>query len=204
MTIALPRRRLLALVAALPVAAALPAAAQTETAPGVLGDIVLGDPGAPVTVIEYASMTCPHCADFHTDTFPALREKYIDTGKVRFILREVYFDPYGLWASMLARCGGEAGFYPMVEAMLKRQREWSRADDVAAELQKIGRLNGLGTEQMRACLTDQDYAQALVSDYQRNADADGISSTPSFVINGTLHSGNIDIDRLSEIIDAEL
>jgi protein-disulfide isomerase len=149
-------------------------------------------------------MTCPHCADFHVETFPEFRDRYVETGKVRFILREVYFDPYGLWASMLARCAGEEGFYPMVDAILKKQDEWSRAEDPAAALQKIGRVHGLGSEAMRACLTDQDYAEALVADYQANADEDGIRSTPSFVIGGELHSGNMGIEELSELIDAAM
>ena len=98
------RRQTLAMIAAATTATLLPANA--ALADPVLGDIVLGDDNAPVTVIEYASFTCPHCASFHINTWPRFKAEYIDTGKVRFILREVYFDRYGLWASMVARCGG--------------------------------------------------------------------------------------------------
>ena len=202
MTALTHRRAVLGALAAFPVLAALPAGAETESY--VLGDIVMGSEDAPVTVIEYASLTCPHCASFHLRTWPEFKEKYVDTGKVRFIMREVYFDAPGLWASMLARCGGEAGFYPMVDQFLKRQQEWSRDPDVAGQLQKIGRINGLSSDQMRACLSDREYAETLVSAYQTNAEEDGIQSTPSFVINGELHTGSMAFDEFSALVDQHL
>lgn len=201
MPIRLDRRRVLALVAAAPAFAAVPAWAD-ETQ--VVGDIVLGADDAPVTVIEYASFTCPHCSDFHKDTFPKFREEYIETGKANFILREVYFDPPGLWASMLSRCGGRDSFYPLASALLEKQDDWARAEDVAGAIQRIGRINGLGSEQMRACLTDQEFAENLVAEYQKNAQADGIQSTPSFVINGTKHSGNMSFEEFSALVEEHL
>ncbi|MEM8624950.1 MAG: DsbA family protein, partial [Pseudomonadota bacterium] len=179
------RRRFLALASTATGVAAIgvPAFAE-EFAERAMGDVVLGDASAPVTVIEYASLTCPHCAAFHEDTFPVIKANYIDTGKVNFIMREVYFDRYGLWASMLARCGGERGFYPMSEMFLKQQRSWTRSDDIAGAIRKIGRVNGLGSDQIDACLNDEPYARALVERYQAFAEEDGVRSTPSFVING--------------------
>ncbi len=120
------RRQLLAMIAATGAVTLLPAASIAEP---VMGDVVLGDDAAPVTVIEYASFTCGHCAAFHVDTWPQFRAEYIDTGKVRFILREVYFDRFGLWASMTARCGGAAAFYPMADQFLKKQHVWARAPE---------------------------------------------------------------------------
>ena len=130
------RRHLLAMIAASGAATLLPAGALADP---VMGDVVLGDEAAPVTVIEYASFTCPHCASFHINTWPQFKAAYIDTGKVRFILREVYFDRYGLWASMVARCGGTDGFYPMADQLMKKQSVWRSVAEgqIGTEIQKI-------------------------------------------------------------------
>jgi protein-disulfide isomerase len=197
----LDRRHVLGLISASAVACALPARAQD--APPT-DDIVIGSEDASVTVYEYSSFTCPHCASFHRNTWPEVKENYVDTGKVKFILREVYFDPYGLWASMLARCGGRDSFYAMADQFMTRQDEWARAEDVAAALQKIGRLNGLSASQMRECLTDESYAKALVARYQAGADEHNIRSTPSFVIDGSLHAGDMPYDEFSALLDKAL
>lgn len=199
--LSLTRRSALAGLAALPTLGVIPAFAQEGR---VLDDVVMGDANASVTVIEYASFTCPHCAAFHAVTWPKFKENYIDTGKVKFIMREVYFDPYGLWASMVARCGGESVFYPIVDQLLKKQNTWTRAGDIAAEIQKIGQLNGLSGSQMHACLTDRPYAEKLVERYQTNAQEHGIQSTPSFIINGDLHSGNMAYEEFAALIDRYL
>ena len=197
------RRHLLAMIAATGAATLLPAAAMAEP---VLGDIVLGDDAAPVTVIEYASFTCPHCAAFHADTWPRFRAEYVDTGKVRFILREVYFDREGLWASMAARCGGASAFYPMADQFMKKQRLWAKAarNNNRSEISKIARLNGLSSAQLDACFSDQDYARALVEAYQRNAADDDVNSTPTFIINGAKHAGNMPFEELAALVDAAM
>ena len=202
------RRQLLAMIAAPAIAGVaaatlLPATAMAEP---VMGDVVLGDAAAPVTVIEYASFTCPHCAAFHVDTWPQFKAEYVDTGKVRFILREVYFDREGLWASMAARCGGAGAFYPMADQLMKKQRLWAKAarDNNRDEIRKIGRLNGLSTAQLDACFSDQEYTRALVEAYQSNAAADGVNSTPTFIINGAKHEGNMPFDQLAALVDAAL
>ena len=197
------RRHLLAMIAATGAATLLPAAAMAEP---VLGDIVLGDDAAPVTVIEYASFTCPHCAAFHVDTWPQFKAEYVDTGKVRFILREVYFDREGLWASMAARCGGAGAFYPMADQFMKKQRLWAKAarNNNRGEISKIARLNGLSTAQLDACFSDQDYARALVEAYQRNAADDDVNSTPTFIINGAKHAGNMPFEELAALVDAAM
>lgn len=169
-----------------------------------LGDIALGSPDAPVTVIEYASLTCPHCATFHRDTWPTIRATYVETGKVRFVFREVYFEQYGLWASMIARCGGAATFHGFISTFLERQQEWTRAQDVVAELMRIGRLGGLPAERLQACLTDADLMNRLVADYQTNATADGIRSTPTFIINGETHTGAMSVAQFSALLDKHL
>ena len=168
-----------------------------------IADMTAGNPDAPVTVIEYASFTCPHCAAFHTGPYKQLKTDYIDTGKINFVYREVYFDRYGLWASMIARCAGPDKFFGMADLIYSGQSEWSRAGEPAAiidELRKIGRLAGLDGDTLEACLQDGEKAKTLVAWYQENAEADGIESTPSFVINGKKYS-NMAYDEMAKLID---
>ncbi|MBY8977213.1 DsbA family protein [Rhodobacteraceae bacterium NNCM2] len=204
MTTDINRRIALGLLAASPLLAS-PMIAMAETAP-VEGDVVMGSDDAPVTVVEYASFTCPHCARFHTGTFPELKENYIDTGKVKFILREVYFDQYGMIASVVARCGGADAFYPITDQILKTQDKWSRApqDQIVGELRKIGRVNGLSNEALDACLSNQDFAKKLFEDFQTNASADKVESTPTFIINGEKESGNMPYPEFAALIDKHL
>lgn len=202
MSFAPDRRVLLAGMLATPFAVS-PLNVFADTTP-VVGDVVLGDPNAAVTIIEYASFTCPHCASFHQNTWPRFKEEYVDTGKVKFIMREVYFDKYGLWAGMTARCGGEKGYYPMVDTFLKKQSSWARSQDVGAEIQKIGRRAGLSNDQLSACLADRDYAKTLLESYQKNAAEDAVRSTPTFIINGEQHSGSMSFEDFSKIVDAAL
>tara|TARA_B110000977_G_C11055481_1_gene483898 strand:- start:1308 stop:1991 length:684 start_codon:yes stop_codon:yes gene_type:complete len=191
--------------------APLPGAANAQTTTGdvdisLIPDMISGNPDATVEVIEYASFTCPHCATFHTGAYKKLKTEYIDTGKIKFIYREVYFDRFGLWASLIARCGGEEKFFGIADLIYADQEGWSRAGDPAAiveELRKIGRLAGLDNETLEACLQDGDRAQSLVAWYQENAKADGIDSTPSFVINGKKHS-NMSFEDMKVIIDEAL
>lgn len=184
--------------------------AQEETAAedssAQVQDMVLGAEDAPVEVIEYASYTCPHCAAFAQGPFKQIKENYIDTGKVRWIHREVYFDRFGLWASMIARCGGEDKFFGINDLIFEKQDEWINADDPNAmveELRKIGRVAGLDNAQLEACLQDGDKAQALVDWYDENRVRDEIKSTPSFVVNGTLVS-NMSYDDFARLLDSEL
>jgi len=169
-------------------------------------EMSLGNPDAPVTVIEYASFTCPHCRNFHTGAFKQLKSDYIDTGKIHFIYREVYFDRFGLWAGMLARCAGPERYFGMAEMIYETQTEWTAGGDPAAiaeNLRKMGRTAGLSDEEVNACLQDAEMAQAMVAVYQKNAEADGINSTPSFVIDGEKYQ-NMAYDEFSKILDDKL
>ena len=168
-------------------------------------DITLGDENAPVKVIEYASFTCPHCANFHNDTYKDFKRDYIDTGKVHFTYREVFFDRYGLWAAMVARCAGPDRYMSVADILYRTQREWARQGDAAAvadSLKRIGVQAGLSQEEVDACLNNADLAQSLVSWYEANADADNIRSTPSFLINGELSAGNMGLAQIGTLIDA--
>jgi protein-disulfide isomerase len=191
--------------------APLPGAANAQTTDADIdtsgiSDMIIGDPDAKVEIIEYASFTCPHCASFHQTVFKQLKSEYIDTGKIKFVYREVFFDRFGLWASLIARCGGEDKFFGISDLLYNEQAKWTRAGDPAAiveELRKIGRLAGLDNETLEACLQDSDQAQAMVAWYQKNAEADNVDSTPSFIINGKKHS-NMNFADMKKIIDDAL
>ena len=185
--------------------------AQEATAPAaaeaiVVPDMTLGNKDAKVTMMEYASFTCPHCARFHTEVFKPLKADYIDTGKIKFIYREVYFDRYGLWAAMVARCGGEMRYFGISDILLSTQDEWAATDDpaiVVENLKKIGRTAGMDDATIGACLDNGDMAQAMVTAYQTNAAADQVEGTPTLLINGVKHP-NMSYAELKVILDAEL
>ncbi|MDZ4096671.1 MAG: DsbA family protein [Paracoccaceae bacterium] len=193
--------------------ALLPAgAARAQDAPAAdaplpeVPDMVMGNPDAKVTLLEYASFTCPHCANFHTSVFKPLKADYIDTGKVKFIYREVYFDRYGLWAAMVARCGGEMRYFGISDILLSTQSEWAHADDatvVVENLRKIGRKAGMDDATLTSCLEDGAMAQAMVATYQANATADAVEGTPTLIINGVKHP-NMSYADLKKILDTEL
>lgn len=162
-------------------------AATPATEPAILPDLFIGAETAPVTMLEYASFTCSHCAAFHKDVFPKLKAEYIDTGKVRFAQRDVYFDEPGLWAGILARCGGDDKYYAVGSMLMDEQGTWLNAktgDELAANLRKIGAKAGMTDAQMEACWTDQKAVESLVATFQKNAVADKIEGTPTFIING--------------------
>ncbi len=168
-------------------------------------EMQMGDPEAEVTVVEYASFTCPHCRSFHDTVFDRLKADYIDAGKINFIYREVYFDRYGLWAGMIARCAGPDRYFPIVDMIYDRQSEWAAGEpqEIAENLRRLGRSAGLSDDQLEQCLTDADKAQAMVATYEQNAEADEIRSTPSFVIDGELH-GNMSYEDFSALLDERL
>lgn len=154
-------------------------------------EMSLGNPDAPVTIIEYSSFTCPHCATFNQGVYNQIIENYVDTDQVHYIKREVYFDAYGLWAALVARCGGPERYHGIVEMLYQGQRDWAGAQDgaqVADNLRRIGRRAGMSDDELNACLADRDMATALMEVYRVNAERHGIRSTPSFVINDQLHS----------------
>jgi len=180
-----------------------PDAPTSDTDTSGVVEMTLGDADAPVTIIEYASFTCPHCKTFHEGAFKQLKADYIDTGKVHFIYREMYFDRPGLWAGMVARCGGSDRYFGIADLIYQTQGEWARENSPAAiaeGLRRIGRTAGLNDDELNACLQDAEKAEALVAAYEANANADGIRSTPSFVINGTTYS-NMAYSEFQRIID---
>lgn len=177
--------------------------AQAQTAPSGQIDLsrvvemVVGSPDAPVTIIEYSSFTCPHCANFNQGVYRDIYRSYVDTGVVRIVKREVFFDAYGLWAALVARCGGPERYFGIVEMLYEGQRDWARAqpaagqseqEAVAEALRRIGRRAGMNDAELNACLSDRDMALALMESYRQNAERDRVTATPSFVINGRPYS----------------
>ena len=177
---------------------------QAELAkPGPDGDVVLGSDKAPVTVIEYASMTCPHCAHFSMTTFPELQKRYIDTGKVRFIFREFPLDPLAAAGFMLARCAGNDKFMPIVETLFAKQTEWVVKEPVPP-LEEIAKQFGFTDDSFKQCLANQKVLDDIQTVRDRASQKLGVNSTPTFFINGKRLIGDVSIDQMAKEIDPYL
>lgn len=172
-------------------------------APGALPDMVMGDAKAPVTVIEYASMTCPHCAHFTETTFPELKKRYIDTGKVRFIFREFPLDQLAAAAFMLARCSGETDsskYFTMVDTMFRQQRVWA-VEKPLPPLLALAKQAGFTQATFETCLQNQKLLDGIEAVRNRATDKFKVQSTPSFFINGTLFAGALTIEDMAKHIE---
>lgn len=166
-----------------------------------LGDVVLGNPDAPVTIMEYASLTCPHCASFHENVLPDVKAQLIDTGKANLVVREVYFDAQGLWAALTARCGGPARYHAYLDLIFADQdRLRARQEDVTVFLREVGKQGGLTQAQVDACLQDREFAESLWKTFQQQSAEDQVRSTPTIFINGELYEG----PRTPEAIGAKV
>jgi protein-disulfide isomerase len=167
--------------------------------PGPLGDQILGNANAPVTIVEYASMTCPHCASFHETIFPELKKRFIDTGKVRFVFREFPLDPLAAAASLLARCAGGDKFFPMVETLFAQQNEW-RVQKPLQPLFAIAQQAGFTQQTFDACLENQQMLQGLEEARTRAAQRFNVQSTPTFFINGRQFRGTLTLEEMEKQI----
>jgi len=167
---------------------------------GPLGDVWLGSPDAKVSIVEYASMTCSHCAHFHQATWPELKKKYIDTGKARFVLREFPLDPLATAGFMLARCNGNDKFYPMTDLLFAQQRNWAFTDKPVDALATLVKQAGFTQESFEACLKRQDIYDAVTVVKDGGAKV-GVDSTPTFFINGQKRSGALTIAEFDKILE---
>lgn len=168
--------------------------------PGPLPDLVLGSPDAKVTIVEYASMTCPHCASFHNNVLPELKKKYVDTGQVRFVFREFPLDNLAAAGSMLARCADDNAF-AMLEVLFQKQDEWVVRNDPVSKLFDIAKQAGFTKESFDKCLTNDELLAQIEAVRTRANEQFGVSSTPTFFINGKRLSGGgtmSDFDRALE------
>ena len=171
--------------------------------PGPNGDVVLGSEKAPVTIIEYASMTCPHCAHFSTTTFPELEKRYIDTGKVRFIFREFPLDPLAAAGFMLARCAGKNKFMPVVEALFAKQQDWMVQKPIPP-LMAIAKQFGFTEQSFDQCLANQQVLESIQAVRDRAAEKLGVNSTPTFFVNGKKLTGDQSIEAMAKEIEPYL
>jgi protein-disulfide isomerase len=175
-----------------------PSAADLAVA-GPLGDEVQGKADAPVTIIEYASMTCGHCATFHTKTYPVLKSRYIDTGKVKYIMREFPLDPLAAAGFMLARCAGPDKYYPMIEVLFQKQDQWAVQQPIPP-LTAIAKQAGFSQEKFESCLSDQKILDGIEATRTRGSEKLGVNSTPTFFVNGKMLRGAVSIEDLEKEI----
>lgn len=165
------------------------------------GERILGDPEAPATLIDYSSMTCPHCAQFHTETLPKIKENWIDAGRARLVFRHFPLDKLALAASMSAEClENDRAYFAYLDTLFARQAQWARAEDPLAELKRMAGLAGLPPERFDECVRDQELANKIVASAKVASEELEVSSTPSFFVNGEKISGAQDY----EVFDAAL
>lgn len=166
-----------------------------------LTEKVLGNENAPITLIEYASLTCGHCATFHNEVFPKIKSDYIDTGKLKFIYRDFPLDHYALMASMIARCAGNKKFFTFLKVLFKEQPKWTAAKDPFIALGHIARIGGIGKEEFKSCVGNKAIEDGIL---KSRIDADRefkIKSTPTLIINGEKYDGARTFKKLKKYID---
>lgn len=192
----------LGLLLAWPAAAADPVQTAQVQAEAWPDDRSMGAADAPVTMIEYASLTCPHCASFHNETLPKLKQAYIDTGKVRFVYRDFPIDGLALRAAMLARCVEPERYFGLLEVLFSGQEGWSRAKDPIAALRRIGRLAGLGPEKSDACMADKEIGDDILGARLKASQRHDVNSTPTFIIGDRKISGARSYEEFDGILRA--
>jgi protein-disulfide isomerase len=165
---------------------------------------ILGKTDAPVTIVEYASMTCPHCANFHNTVLPTIKSEFIDKGKVRLVFRDFPLDNLALTASVVARCAGPTRYFPFVDALFASQDKWARDSNPMVALSRIARLGGMSQADFESCLKNQKLTEKVLA---QRLDADktyGVRSTPTIIVNGDLYGGGLGIDQLRAVINSKL
>ena len=167
--------------------------------PPAMGEKSLGNPDAPVTIIEYAAATCGHCANFHKGTFKQLKTEFIDTGKIHFILREFPFGDAGLAAFMVARCAPEDKYFPIIDVLFEQQEKWY-SQDILNQLQGIAKLAGFTEKSFQECLKNEEIAKGILAIRDKASSSYGVDSTPTFFINGKKMEGGRDIESFRKKI----
>ena len=172
-----------------------------ESSAAEVGERSIGDPDAPVTIIEYSSLSCPHCASFHTDVLPGLKERYIDTGKVRLVFRDFPLNESAVDAAVIAHCAGPDRYAGFLDVLFQTQESWSTTSDHRTALKQLGKLGGLTDEQMETCLADETMVNKILQTRLDGQNEHKVQSTPTFVIGGQTYPGSRDVDAFAEIID---
>lgn len=198
------REMWLAVLVVLGLAGVGPAAAQPAKPDSALAltdqDRVLGSADAPITIVEYASLTCPHCAHFTMTVLPKLKEKWFDTGKAKLVLRDFPLDETALRAAMVARCAPPERFYPMVDLLFSTQDKWVLAKDWRAALEKIVKFAGVGPKEFDACLANTAVENQVAQSRLTAAQVLGVNSTPTFFINGKKFEGDPTFEAFDQFL----
>ncbi len=168
------------------------------------GDKVLGRADAPVTIVEYASFTCPHCAHFHADILPELKKAYIDTGKARLVYRDFPLDRYAFAASVVARCAANDRYFGMVDLLYREQPRWSGAENPVAALGGLAMLAGISKKKLESCLRDEGLQKTVLQQRLTASQQYKVTSTPTLIVNGANYGGDLTLDQLRAVIDAIL
>ncbi len=163
-------------------------------------EFIIGKPDAPITIVEYASLTCPHCARFHTDTLPKLKEKYIDPGKVRLVYRDFPLDRFALQGSMMARCAGRERYLGFIDAMFMTQDGWARSNNPTLALARIGLQGGMSQKTFDACMQNKEIETKILAQRVAGQEKFSINSTPTLIINGQVHAGALTISEIDSIL----
>lgn len=169
-----------------------------------MADKFIGNPDAPVTMIEYSSLTCSHCAAFHTETLPKIKKDYVDTGKVRLLFKDFPLGNLAMAATMIARCSGQKNYVPMVNALFQSQKNWAHSDTPFDAIAGIARLSGMSIDDVENCLDNAELLkaiQAVATDASKNL---GVDSTPTFFIEGVKVPGNLPYEDFQDLLDRAL
>lgn len=166
-------------------------------------DLVVGNESAPVTIIEYSSLTCPHCSDFHKKVLPVIKREFVDTDKVRLVYRDFPLDQWALKASIIARCAGPKRRYRFIQTFFLQQEQWT-SKDPAVGLVALAKLGGLATPSLEKCLSDQKMIDTVIKERLAATKQFGIRSTPTIIVNGDLYSGGLDVEQLRSVIEEKL
>lgn len=170
---------------------------------GPLGDKTLGDPNAPITVIEYASLTCGHCKNFHSNSFPHLKKNYVDEGKVFFIFRDFPLDNLAFAAAMLARCAPQDKFFDAIDLFFEQQKIWAFGTEPANPLDRLKMMAlqmGFNEKTFEECLKNQEIFDGVKSVRDRANEKFTVNSTPTFFVNGEMHRGALSVEELDKIL----
>ena len=167
-------------------------------------EMTIGEKDAPLTIVEYASLGCSHCAKFHQETYPALKKDYVDTGKVKLIFRDFPLGTPALAATMIARCSGPERYFGFVEMFFRSQTQWSHAENPLEALSKVARLGGMPPIDVQACMRNQKLLEYIQLQKKHAYEEDGINATPYFVIGTEKLSGGLPYNQMKIIIEREL
>ena len=164
-------------------------------------DRILGNADAPITIIEYSSLTCPHCAKFHKDTLPDVKDKWVETGKARIVYRHFPLDGLALRAAMVADCMDGERYFTFLDALFHGQKLWAQASDPVQALSQVAALAGLNGERFEACIEDESQANAILERRKHGENTYGIGSTPTFIVNGQKVEGAIGYEAFNEVLE---